>query len=169
MSVLKSLGLAALVAVAASVALVRADYGSPRQYYGGWYKHESKPYYYNHYYYKPTPNYAGYKHHYVMYYPSRPKHYYYYNPHKKVYWGRCPIQAQAPGVGQYSLLPPEARKANLEDIPEKDFPKPGPLPTIPDANVEKEKNPPQLDLPPDKPLPTQADKKGKIDEADDLP
>lgn len=167
MSVLKSLALAALVAVAASVALVRADYGSPRQYYGGWLKHPSKSYYYSHYYYKPTPTYAGYRHHYVMYYPSRPKYYYYYNPHKKVFWGRCPTQTG--GVGQYSLLPPESRKPKVEDIPEKDFPKPGPLPTIPDANVEKEKNPPTLDLPPERPAPTQVDAAGKVDHPNDLP
>jgi hypothetical protein len=164
MNVVKSLALAALVAVGVSAALVRADFGTPRQYYGGWNKHPSKNYYYNHYYYKPTPDYAGYKHHYAIYYPSRPDHYYYYNPHKKVFWGRCPISTG--GVGQYSLLPETARKPTIEEIPEKDFPKPGPLPKIPDTNVEKEPNPPTLDLPPDKPAPTQS---GKIDQGEDLP
>lgn len=167
MNVLKTLALAALVAVASSVALVQADYYSPRQYYGGWHKHSTKNYYYNHYYYKPTPTYAGYRHHYALYYPSRPKYYYYYNPHKKHYWGRCPVNTG--GEGLYSMLPPEARKATLEEIPEKDFPPLGKLPTIPDVNLEKEPNPPQLDLPPDSPAPTQVGNGGKIDAGNDVP
>jgi hypothetical protein len=153
MRVLKSLTLAVVVALAASVALVRADYGSPRQYYGGWNKHPSKPYYYSHYYYKPTPDYAGYRYHYAMYYPSRPTHYYFYNPHKKQFWGRCPVQTY--GQPQYSLLAEADRKADINDIPEKAFPKPSALPPVPET--EKEKNPPTLDPPPASPLPGKSD------------
>lgn len=158
MNGLKSVTLAAVLAVAVAGAVVQADYYTPRQYYGGWNYHSGKQYHYRYYYYKPTPTYAGYKHHYVIYHPKRPDHYYFYNPHKKQYWGRCPTQTY--GQPQYSMLAEEDRKANLDAIPEKAFPKPGPLPSIPET--ENEKTPPTLDPPPGNPVPTTTD-------PDDLP
>jgi hypothetical protein len=156
MSKLKSVGLAgalALVALALMPAQASA-YGS-RQYYSGWSgrNYSRSGYYYRAYYYKPKPSYYGYKHHYVMYYPSRPKYYYYYNPYKKQYWGRCPVDTD--GKGEYSMLPVEYRKANLDEIPEKAFPKPGKMPQIPEGEDEE-----TLDLPPDD-LPAAALPKGK--------
>lgn len=158
MNRMKSLVLAAVLAIGASTALVHADYDTPRQYYSGWNYNSSKSYYYRYYYYKPTPTYSGYKHHYVLYYPKRPGYYYFYNPHKKQFWGRCPIQTY--GQPQYSLLAETDRRADINDIPERAFPRPGPLPVVPET--EKEKNPPTLDPPPASPVP------GKID-LDDLP
>jgi hypothetical protein len=115
---------------------------TPRQYYGNWHKHSTYTYYYRNYYYKPSPTYDGYKHHYVIYYPSRPKYYYYYNPQSKQYWGRCPVDTKGKGV--YSMLAEKDRKEKLEDIPEAAFPEPGKLPSIPEATDDA-----TLDLPPD--------------------
>lgn len=69
-----------LLAVSATTALADG-YSSPRQYYSGWNKSPTQTYYYRYYYYKPSASYAGYKHHYVIYFPSRPKYVYYYNPY----------------------------------------------------------------------------------------
>lgn len=128
-----------LVTATAVVPAVAESYG-PRQYYSGWHKPASKPYHYRVYYYKPTPTYVGYRHHYVIYHPQRPQHYYYYNPVKKAYWGRCPVE-QA-GKPQYSLLAEQDRKGNIDQIPENAFPAPGPMPAVPGAEDLS------LDLPP---------------------
>lgn len=125
---------------------------SPRQYYGGWAKHPRRSYHYRHYYYKPSPGYVGYKHHYAIHHPSRPKHVYFYNPYKKVYWGRCPLSSG--GKPAYSLLPESARKATLEEIPESAFPPPGEMPRIPDAEDDATLELPPDDLPPDEGIPT---------------
>ena len=117
-----------------------SSYGSPRQYYSAWSKHPTKNYHYRRLYYKPTTSYVGYKHQYVIYYPSRPKHCYFYNPYKKTYWGRCEIQHG----GKYSMLPPEQRKATVEEIPESAFPPPSDPPFLPEAQDGL-----RLDLPPD--------------------
>ena len=119
-----------------------ANQYTPRQYYGTWHKHASYGYHYRYYYYKPSADYAGYKHHYVIYHPSRPKYYYYYNPYTKTYWGRCPVKTD--GKGEYSMLAEKDRKGKLEDIAEEAFPKPGKLPKIPEATDDA-----TLDLPPD--------------------
>ena len=105
-----------------------------RQYYSNWNHHPSHGYYYSQYYYKPTPTYSTYSYHYCVYRPSQPRYVYYYNPHQRHYWGRFDCEGK-PGE-EYSLLKPEDRKEKLEDIPEKAFPKPGPLPAIPDATDE---------------------------------
>jgi hypothetical protein len=126
------------------VAEAPAAYHSSRQYYSSWRKYPQQDYYYRSYYYKPTPTYAGYKHHYVMYTPEKPQYLYYYNPYKKVYWGRCPSHWE--GKGQYSMLAEADRKPTLEDIPDKAFPKPGPLPPVPDSDPKEDV---QMDLPPD--------------------
>ena len=138
---------AVLPVLAAGAAVSAADsynsaYGSPRQYYGHWQKHPTANYYYRGYYYKPTPSYAGYKHHYVILYPSRPSHHYFYNPYKKQYWGRCEVYHG--GKGEYSHLAPEYRKSSISEIPENAFPTPGKLPNIPDSSDGS-----KLDLPPD--------------------
>lgn len=133
------LATAILFAVTAAVPALAESYG-PRQYYSGWHKPATKSYHYRVYYYKPTPTYVGYRSHYVIYHPQRPNHYYFYNPVKKAYWGRCPVE-QA-GTPQYSLLAEKDRKGNLDQIPESAFPAPGPMPKVPEAEDLT------LDLPP---------------------
>jgi len=114
-----------------------------RQYYGGWVSHPNAKYSYRAYYYKPTPTYVGYKHHYVIHHPSRPKHNYYYNPYTKKYWGRCPSSYGDKPV--YSMLAEGDRNGDLTKIPEDKFPTPNPkLPAIPESSDSL-----PLDLPPD--------------------
>jgi hypothetical protein len=116
--------------------------GNPtRQFYGGWQKHK-QGFAYRSYYYKPSPNYAGFKHHHVIQHPKHPKHLYFYNPYKKQFWGRCP--SDAAGKPQYSLLAEKDRGSDLTKIPESAFPPYGDLPPIPES-TDGEK----LDLPPD--------------------
>ena len=129
-----------LFATVATAVPAIADYSSPRQYYSGWHKSPTQSYHYRVYYYKPTPTYTGYRHHYVIHHPQRPSHYYFYNPVKRAYWGRCPVESS--GQPQYSLLAEKDRKANLDEIGESAFPKPGPMPQVPDAEGLT------LDLPP---------------------
>jgi hypothetical protein len=134
-------GLLALALVVSFGVTVQAD-NSPRQYYGGWAKNTKANYHYRTYYYKPAPNYVGYKHHYVIYFPNKPDHYYFYNPYKKVYWGRCPVKTE--GKAAYSHLADADQKATLDEIPEKAFPAPGPMPRVPEATDDA-----TLELPPD--------------------
>lgn len=145
MSRISTLGLVALAFILAdwSGMSVQGSKSAPRQYYGAWQKHSRNNYYHRSYYYKPRDGYSGYKHHYTLYYPSKPDHYYYYNPYKKQYWGRCPSKHED-GKGTYSLLKVEDRKENLDDIDESKFPKPSTLPPIPDSTDDA-----TLDLPPD--------------------
>jgi hypothetical protein len=132
-----------IVLLLAGVSVVgQANPYSPRQYYGGIQKHPRANYSYRPYYYKPSPTYAGYRHHYAIYVPSQPKHVYFYNPYKKVYWGRCPINTG--GQPQYSLLAEKDRKGNLEEIPESAFPAPGEPPPVPESTDGA-----KLELPPD--------------------
>jgi hypothetical protein len=139
----KRLVLGAMVAVlpllAASAMALGDDY-SPRQYYGAW--EHRRNYSYRTYYYKPTTTYAGYRHHYVVSYPSDHQHYYYYNPYKRSFWGRC--DAYSEGQPYYSRLPEEYQRPTLAEIPQSAFPAPGPLPSIPEAQDGS-----RLDLPPD--------------------
>jgi len=115
---------------------------TPRQYYSEWKQSPKQDYHYRSYYYKPTENYSGYKHHYVVYSPKKPDSYYYYNPYKKQYWGRCPSHND--GQPLYSHLPPDQQKPILDDIPEAAFPEFGALPPIPDSTDGQ-----VIDLPPD--------------------
>ena len=85
--------------------------------------------------------YSGYRHHYVVYYPSYPTYTYYYNPYRRVYWGRYDFEKKG-----YSLLAPEDRKKKLADIPADAFPEPGQMPTIPEADDDVRMLPPD-DLP----------------------
>lgn len=115
------------------------DYYAPRQYYSQWQKSPQSEYAYRTYYYKPTAEYAGYKHHYVI---QKDDHCYFYNPYEKRYWGRCPLKHGGQPV--YQLLAPQDRKATLAQIPESAFPPAGPLPPIPESDGAV-----RLDLPPD--------------------
>lgn len=123
-----------------------------RQRYSSWSYYPSSNYYYSSYYYKPYNTYSGYKYHYCVYYPSRPRYVYYYNPYRKVYWGRYDLEEQG-----YSHLAEKDQKEKLDDIPESAFPKPGAMPQIPDSedNVQVERpskdSLPQADVPKDVP------------------
>lgn len=130
------LGVVALVTLGAATpadADYRYGYGH-RHYYSSWSYSPQKSYYYRRYHYKPYSSYSGYKQHYCIYYPSKPRYVYYYNPHRKTYWGRLDLEGKE--GEQYSLLAPEDRKENLEDIPEKAFPKPGAFPKVPDKDLK---------------------------------
>ena len=123
-----------ILSVAATVSgfsSAEAHPGARRQYYSSWSYYPSRSYYYTRYYYKPTPTYPTYSYHYCVSYPSRPRYVYYYNPHTRQYWGRFDCEGKS--GEQYSLLKPEHRKENLNDIKEEHFPKPGPMPVIPEA------------------------------------
>lgn len=109
-------------------ALAVSGFLTPSQSDAGYYTrwHHRSNYCYCYYYYSPV------RYHHVVYYPSRPRYYYYYNPYRKVYWGRFDREA-APG-NQYSMLAPEDRRGNLDEIPESAFPPPGPMPAEPENN-----------------------------------
>ena len=145
MTLLKNLTLSCLLFTGFAIATPSARAGgddAPRQYYGEWQKSSTASYYYRPYYYKPSQSYFGYKHHYVIYYPSRPTHYYFYNPYKNQFWGRCPCDHC--GEPQYSQLAEQDRKEDIQQIPEKAFPKPTTPPVIPESKDNK-----KIDLPPD--------------------
>jgi hypothetical protein len=74
--------------------------------------------------------------HYAFYFNNRPKHVYFYNPHKNQWWGRYDLT-----TGGYSLLKEEDRNAELKDIPEAAFPKPGKMPA-------EEQGGAMMDIPP---------------------
>lgn len=65
----------------------------------------------------------AYRSHHAFYFNHKPKHVYFYNPHKRAWWGRYDLE-----TGGYSLLKEQDRKAELSDIPEHAFPKPGKMP-----------------------------------------
>lgn len=135
---------ALLVAILATQAIpvktANAQHSS-RQYYGGWHAH-SGGYHYRSYYYKPHAQFSGFKHHYVIHHPRFPQHLYFYNPYQKKFWGRCPVDHGGKPV--YSLLAEKDRNGDLDKIPESAFPKPGPVPEIPESTDGA-----KLDLPPD--------------------
>jgi hypothetical protein len=142
MKALKILGFAGLLLLAVAVPSQATNYG-PRQYYSSW-SPTSYGYYYRTYYYKPYPTYPTYNYHYVVYYPSQP-YYYYYNPVRRVYWGRSPVKNDGQAV--YSILSEENRKGSLREIKEEHFPKPGPMPTVPEAKDDAKMAIPPRDLP----------------------
>ena len=149
MKALKCLALAGVLMLAA-VTPSQATYYGPRQYYTGW-SSTSYGYYYRTYYYKPYTTYTSYSYHYVIYYPSQPSYYYYYNPYKQVYWGRSPVKNDGKSV--YSLLADEHRKGTLSEIKEEHFPKPGPMPKVPEAADGARMEVPPGDLPTGETLP----------------
>lgn len=134
--------LALVIAIVAQAMLFQASTASasPRQYYSSWGRHPSAGYHYRTLYYKPTVTYVGYKHHYCLYYASRPKYVYFYNPYSKQYWGRCEVNHG----GLYQLLAEADRKPTLAEIPEAAFPAPAAPPGLPEASDGV-----ALDLPPD--------------------
>ena len=140
----RSLPLVAVALVAALAGSVAVGGYQVRQYYSGWQKHPTAGYAYRTYYYKPTEDYSGYKHHYVVYTPKDPNHYYYYNPYKKQYWGRCP--SQCGGKPLYSMLAEQDRRPTIGEIPPNAFPKPSAAPSIPESTDKT-----QLDVAPDEP------------------
>jgi len=149
MKALKSLALAGVLLLAVATPSPAAGY-APRQYYSSW-SYSNSGYYYRSYYYKPYPTYTSYRRHYVVYYPSRPSYYYYYNPYRRVYWGRSPVQNNGKAV--YSLLAEEHRKGTLNEIKEGHFPKPGPMPKLPEAKDPVRMAAPPADLPTGESLP----------------
>jgi len=109
-----------------------------RQYYSNWSYQPQRSYYVRRYYYKPTVSYSSYNYHYCVYYPRTyssnqrySRYVYYYNPVRKVYWGRFDLEGK--DGEQYSLLKEADQKENLDDIPEKAFPKAGKMPVIPES------------------------------------
>jgi hypothetical protein len=128
MNVLKSLTLTGVLFLSVTATSQAGGYG--RQYYSGW-SYTPYGYYYRTYYYRPYPTYTTYSYHYVIYYPSQPSYYYYYNPYRRVYWGRSSVKHDSNAV--YSLLSEEHRKGALNEIKEEDFPKPGPMPRVPES------------------------------------
>jgi hypothetical protein len=120
------------------------NFGS-RQSFGDWHSH-SQGFSYRPYYYKPNPEFVGFKHHYVIHYQAQPQFNYFYNPYNKQFWGRCPVATE--GKPSYSLLAAKDRNGDINKIPESAFPKPGPMPSIPESTDGA-----TLDLPPDD-LPT---------------
>jgi hypothetical protein len=123
-------GLLAMAVVAAvNVKPASAHFRRYRQYYGGWTYNPIQTYYYRPYYYQTYASAPSYSYHYVVYYPAQTQYYYYYNPARNYYWGRYDLKAKG-----YSLLDERDRKANLADIPESAFPKPGKMPNIPDSS-----------------------------------
>ena len=146
--VLRSVVVLALLGTSAGWLLAQG-FGSPRQYYSPWQKHPKHNYHFRRYYFKPNVGFAGYRHHYVIHHPGRPKHAFFFNPYKKAYWGRCELDSK--GKAEYSMLPEEHRKGTLAEIPESAFPKPSPVPPIPESGDDI-----PMDLPPDD-LPSEAD------------
>ena len=148
MKALKIAGLAGALLLTLAATPSPAKY-APRQYYSSW-SYTSYGYYYRTYYYKPYPSYRSYNYHYVVYYPNRP-YYYYYNPYRRAYWGRSPVQNNGKEV--YSLLAEEHRKGTLSEIREEYFPRPGPMPKVPEAKDDVRMEVPPGDLPTGERLP----------------
>jgi hypothetical protein len=142
MKALKLISLAGVLLLSAAASRAAA-YG-PRQYYTSW-SPTNYGYYYRTYYYRPYPTYTTYSYHYVIYYPSQPSYYYYYNPYRRVYWGRSPVKNDGKAV--YSLLSEEHRKGTLNEIKEENFPKPGPMPQVPESSDGTRMTLPPADLP----------------------
>lgn len=118
-----------LVFLLAAAAAVPSDAGLRRQFYTPWRNIRGGDYQYSVYYYKVSPDSSGYRHHYAIFYPQRPDYIYYWDPFEQEYWGRAVRYAK--GTGAFSALPVEERASRLTDIEE--FPEPGPLPKIPEA------------------------------------
>lgn len=138
------MGSLALGLCGAATAFAQGGYGAPRQYYSDWHRPPQGNYAVRNYYCKPTPDYVGYQVHEVRQFPQKPGYNYYVNPKTGQYWGRCPIETH--GKPAYSLLKPEDRKADLNQIPESAFPPPGKMPPIPGSDPKEGAN---LDLPPE--------------------
>lgn len=147
MKAIKLLTLAGAVALVAALGASSAKAGfAGRSYYGGW-QRSGRGYFFSSYFYKPYVGYPSYCYNYAIYFPAAPNFVYYFNPYKGTYWGRFNVNTKG-----YSLLAEKDRKGALSDIPEKAFPKEGPLPLVPDA-----KDPLTLDQPPQLPAADKTD------------
>src|SRR5690242_16680348 len=82
-----------LASFLSSSAMRAGDQFGSRQFFGDWHNHAAG-FSYRPYYYKPTPDFVGFKHHYVVHYQTRPQFNYFYNPYTKQFWGRCPVAAE---------------------------------------------------------------------------
>jgi len=101
-------------------------------------------YYYRHYYFKPSAEAPNYRYHHLVYYPTHPGHYYFYNPYQGRYWGRYDVVAKG-----FSVLKEADRRDRIADIPAGAFPKPGPMPEVPESTDRTPIEPPPPGLPPD--------------------
>jgi hypothetical protein len=127
-----------------------------RQYYEKtWHYNKKANYHYKEYKYKPKKNSEAYKTQYVVYKPAKPNWVYWYNPEKKTYWARCPTKNH-PKYGQdikkgkdyWSIIPPEKRKGNLDEINNKDYGKVTEnSPPVPESNDDVHIECPPTDLP----------------------
>jgi hypothetical protein len=133
------------LALVATLLLTLSAWGATtphRQYYSSWHKHSQRGFHFRHFYFKPHQHFIGFRHHYVLHFPHRPRFLYFYNPYTKQYWGRCP--SKGTGKAAYSLLAEKDRRSKLDDIPEAAFPTPGEMPQLPES-----KDGTRMDLPPD--------------------
>ncbi len=133
---------------AAAAPFASAHYGYRQYYDTTWAYSTTYNYYYVTYYYQPVATQTSYDYHYCIYYPSQPTYIYYYNPVSQVYWGRYEIGSK--GDKRYSILADKDRKKDLKEIPEKAFPEPGKMPTIPGAKDSVAMEPPPENVPKDK-------------------
>ena len=145
---MKTIRVATLLAVLGFAAPVAAAYGLRQYYDTSWAYNQSYGYYYTNYYFHTSVVQTTYDYHYCIYYPSQPRYIYYYNPSSQVYWGRYEIGSK--GDQRYSLLAEKDRKKDLKDIPEKAFPKPAKMPTIPGAKDDVAIEAPPENVPKDK-------------------
>jgi hypothetical protein len=137
-----------IVLGAAAAPLASASYGRRQYYDTTWSYSPTYTYYYVSYYYQPVYTQTSYDYHYCIYYPSQPSYIYYYNPVSQVYWGRYEIGSK--GDKRYSILAEKDRKKDLKEIPEKAFPEPSSMPTIPGAKDGVAIEPPPENVPKDK-------------------
>ena len=89
---------------------------------------------------KPDPTDKEYQQQFVVWRASESDYFYYYNPQTRKFWGR--LYKPATGEPRYSTLPQESRRSTIGDTT--DFPKPGPLPTLPDATDDAKIEPPDF-------------------------
>lgn len=134
------LGLVGMMAIETPTA--EAGYAHGRQYYGGWNYSRVHHYHYRTFNYRVSYAAPAYSHHYVIRYSYQPRYLYYYNPVKRVYWGRYDTVCKG-----YSLLVERDRCGTLSQIPECAFPKPGPMPAIPESTDQVSIDAPPTDLP----------------------
>ncbi|MCA9114985.1 MAG: hypothetical protein KDA79_07850 [Planctomycetaceae bacterium] len=102
-----------------------------RQYFTAWAYHEQRDYHYRTWYFKPTEQTSGYRHHYCLYFPTRPKYVYWYDPTAKQFWGRYELSGKE--GARFSVLKPEDRATSIDAIAEDSFPAAGPMPALPDS------------------------------------
>jgi len=78
------------------------------------------------------------KKHLAIYDPGRPGYIYFWNPLTRKFWGRYDIRRRG-----YSLLPKASRAKYMGSIPERAFPRPGPMPPPEEGHRLRMKPPPR--------------------------